>query len=179
MKPALRFLLPLAVLAGLVVLLGAALLRPSATSASAAALVGQPAPALRLPRLDAPGETLARDDLLGRPWLLNVWASWCAPCLEELPALTALATTQRVRLVGLNYKDRPDAAGAWLARHGNPYAAHLADPDGRAGIDWGVVGVPETFVIDRNGVVRFKHSGPLTEAVIRERIAPLLETLGG
>lgn len=173
-----RFWLPLALFAGLVVLLAAAL-RPAGAPAGSAAMVGQAAPALSLPRLDEPRAPMSRDDLLGKPWVLNVWASWCAPCSEELPALKALVASREVRLVGLNYKDRDAPAAAWLARHGNPYAATLVDVDGRAGLEWGVVAVPETFVIDRDGIVRFKHSGVLTEALVRERIVPLLESLGG
>jgi cytochrome c biogenesis protein CcmG, thiol:disulfide interchange protein DsbE len=173
-----RFWLPLAVFGGLVVLLAAAL-RPAGAPAGSAPMVGQAAPAFRLARLDAPQDAMSRDDLLGKPWVLNVWASWCAPCQEELPALKTLAASRGVRLVGLNYKDHDAQATAWLARHGNPFAATLVDADGRAGVDWGVVAVPETFVIDRDGIVRFKHSGVLTEAMVRERIVPLLESLGG
>ncbi|MGA0610917.1 DsbE family thiol:disulfide interchange protein [Caldimonas sp. KR1-144] len=173
-----RFWLPLLAFAALVALLAAALWRPPAPPGGAA-MVGQPAPTLRLARLDAPQRSLGRDDLLGRPWVLNVWASWCAPCRQEMPALKALAATGHVPVVGLNHKDEAAQASAWLAREGDPFVANLVDADGHAGLEWGVVAVPETFVIDRDGIVRFKHSGVLTEALVRERLLPLLESLGG
>jgi cytochrome c biogenesis protein CcmG/thiol:disulfide interchange protein DsbE len=141
-------------------------------------LIDRPAPAFSLPRLDDPGKSIRREDLLGKVWVLNVWASWCAPCQQEHPLVIDLAKRTRVPVYGLNYKDQPGNARAWLQRLGDPYAATLIDFDGRVGIDWGVYGVPETFVIDTKGQVRYKHIGPLTEQAVRERIEPLLKQLG-
>ncbi len=142
--------------------------------------VGKPAPAFRAPVLGEPGAVRTRDDMLGRVWVLNVWASWCAPCRAEHPLLVAYARQPgAATLVGLNYKDKPDAATRWLAQLGNPYLATLVDADGRIGIDYGVYGVPETFVIDRQGIVRLKHVGPLTPEAMRDKIVPLLRQLNG
>ena len=111
----------------------------------------------------------------GRVWLLNVWASWCAACREEHPVLVELAKSGVVTIVGLNYKDEPEAARAWLARFGNPYVTSAADRDGKVGIDYGVYGVPETYLIDAEGVIRFKQIGPVTPRIVEERIRPLLQ----
>jgi cytochrome c biogenesis protein CcmG, thiol:disulfide interchange protein DsbE len=140
-------------------------------------LIDKPAPAFDLAQLHDPQLRLAREDMRGRVWLLNVWASWCGACREEHPLLVALARQQVVPILGLNYKDqRPDALG-WLQRWGNPYERSLSDVDGRVGIDYGVYGVPETFVIDRQGVIRFKQIGPLTDEVLRRQILPLVREL--
>ena len=172
-----RALLPLAVFVVLVGFLAAGLGGKPRELPSA--LLDRPAPAFSLAVLSAqaPPATLSRDDLRGQVWVLNVWASWCAACGEEMPALIDFARQSRVPVYGLNYKDQPDAAMRWLARHGNPYRQSLRDDDGRVGIDFGVYGVPETFVIDRQGVVRFKHVGVLTAQVIDSQIAPLLRQL--
>jgi cytochrome c biogenesis protein CcmG/thiol:disulfide interchange protein DsbE len=140
-------------------------------------LVGKPAPAFQLPRLDDPAQTVGRDDLLGKVWMLNVWASWCAPCREEHPLVIDIARRKLVPVYGLNYKDQTQAARGWLANLGDPYTATLVDANGRVGIDFGVYGVPETFIIDRQGVIRYKHTGPLTVEVVRKRIEPLLKEL--
>lgn len=172
---ALRFLLPLALFAAIVLFLGVGLgLNPREVPSP---LIGKPAPAFKLPRLDDASRTLSRDDMLGKVWMLNVWASWCAPCREEHPLVVDIARRGLVPVYGLNYKDKPAAAAGWLASLGNPYRATLVDADGRAGIDFGVYGVPETFIIDRQGIVRLKHTGPLTPEVVRERIEPLLKEL--
>jgi cytochrome c biogenesis protein CcmG/thiol:disulfide interchange protein DsbE len=112
-------------------------------------------------------------------WVLNVWASWCGPCREEHPHIVAFARAKRVPLVGLNYKDTRNDALGWLKEFGNPYDVSLSDLDGRVGIDFGVYGVPETFVIDKGGVIRFKHIGPLTPEVLNTQIVPLLKELNG
>jgi cytochrome c biogenesis protein CcmG/thiol:disulfide interchange protein DsbE len=130
-------------------------------------------------RLDDPARPLRREELLGRVWLLNVWASWCSACRDEHPLLLALARRKQVALIGLDYKDTRPGGMAWLRVMGNPYEASLFDPEGRLGLDFGVYGVPETFVIDKAGVVRFKHVGALTPEVVRERIEPLLRQLNG
>lgn len=173
----LKFLLPLGVFLGLVAFLAAGLkLNPREVPSP---LIDKPAPAFSLTQLENPAQTIRRDDLLGKVWMLNVWASWCVACRQEHPLLVKFAQSKLLPIYGLNYKDsRPDGL-QWLARFGNPYDASLFDQDGRVGIDWGVYGVPETFIIDRQGVVRFKHIGPLTPDVIRSRIEPLVRKLNG
>lgn len=139
-------------------------------------LIGKPVPALTLSALHEGGTPLRTADWPGRVTLLNVWASWCAPCREEQPALMALARRHPgVRFAGLNYKDDGAAARRWLAQLGDPFAEIGADADGRAGIELGVYGVPETFVVDAQGRILFKHVGPLTDEVIARRIEPLLK----
>ena len=140
-------------------------------------LIGKPAPDFRLPRLDDPARTLGRDDLKGQVWLLNVWASWCVSCRVEHPLLVELARAKVVPMVGLNYKDKPEEARAWLAQLGDPYSVSIMDREGRIGIDFGVYGVPETFVIDRNGSVRYKHIGPVTSEVLQTKLLPLVRDL--
>ncbi|MCW7538570.1 DsbE family thiol:disulfide interchange protein [Aquabacterium sp. A7-Y] len=177
MTKRLRFVLPLGLFALLVGLLWRGLaLDPRALPSP---LIDKPAPAFALARLDDPDRMLRRDDLRGRVWLLNVWASWCAACLEEHATLIALSHSQAVPLIGLNYKDQRPQALAWLGRHGNPYASSVFDPDGRVGRDFGVYGVPETFVIDKEGRVRLRHAGPLTPEFVESRLRPLLEQLDG
>lgn len=168
--------LPLALFVALAVLLGVGLgLNPREVPSP---FIGKPAPAFRLPALGDDARLLTNADWQGRPWVLNVWASWCAPCRDEHALLVELVKEQpSLVLVGLNYKDDPRNADEWLRRLGNPYAATARDADGRASIDWGVYGVPETFVIDRAGIVRYKHVGPLTRAVWAGRIQPLLKQL--
>ncbi len=171
----LKFLLPLAMFAAIVAFLAVGLgLNPREVPSP---LIGKPAPAFALPRLDDPTQKVSREDLLGQVWMLNVWASWCAPCREEHPLVIDIARRQLVPVYGLNYKDAGPAARSWLASLGNPYRANLVDADGRVGIDFGVYGVPETFIIDRQGVIRLKHVGPLTPDVVRKRIEPLLKEL--
>ncbi len=137
-------------------------------------LIGKPAPPFDLPTLHAPETRLSAADFQGRSTLVNVWASWCVACRDEHAVLLRLADTKRVRVLGLNYKDRRDDALDWLSRHGNPYDQTIVDADGRAAIDWGVYGVPETFLVDAAGVIRYKHVGPLTWALIEDGIFPLL-----
>ena len=142
-------------------------------------LVDKPAPAFVLPQLDNPAVKIAAEQMKGQVWVLNVFASWCTPCLAEHPLVTELAREQGIKLIGLNYKDRTEDAKAWLARHGNPYATTLVDSDGRVGIDYGVYGVPETFVVDKQGVIRFKQIGPITPQALQEKILPLVKKLNG
>ena len=171
----LRFLIPLALFVALAWFLYAGLsLNPREVPSP---LIGKPAPAFALPRLDDPTQTVKREDLLGKVWVMNVWASWCAPCREEHPLVVAFARERKVPVIGLNYKDRPGDARTWLERLGNPYAATLIDFDGKVGIDFGVYGVPETFVIDAQGIVRFKHVGALTPQVISQKLEPVLKQL--
>ena len=173
----LRFLIPLAVFFGLVAFLAAGLkLNPKEVPSP---LIGKSAPSFALSRLDNANVTVRSSELLGRVWILNVWASWCAACREEHPLLVAFAKKSSVPVYGLNYKDDRAAGLRWLGNFGNPYAASLFDQDGRVGIDFGVYGVPETFVMDKQGVIRFKHIGPLTPEVLRTNIEPLLRELHG
>jgi cytochrome c biogenesis protein CcmG, thiol:disulfide interchange protein DsbE len=173
----LRFLVPLALFVVLVGFLARGLsLDPREVPSP---LIGKPAPGFALTRLDDEARVVRREDMLGKVWILNVWASWCAACRDEHPHLLDFARTKQAPLVGLNYKDtRRDGLG-WLARFGDPYDMSLFDADGRVGIDFGVYGVPETFVIDKQGVVRFKQIGPVTPEVLRNRIVPLLKELNG
>jgi len=173
----LRFIIPLAIFLVLVVFLATGLkLDPHKVPSP---LIGKAAPAFKLPRLDDSAQVINRDSMIGKPWVLNVWASWCGPCREEHPHIVAFARTKQVALIGLNYKDARNDAQAWLKEFGNPYDVSLSDLDGRVGIDYGVYGVPETFVIDRGGVIRFKHIGPLTPEVLNTQIVPLLKELNG
>lgn len=172
----LRFLIPLALFVVLAGFLAVGLkLDPREVPSP---LIGKDAPAFSLPRLDDPARMIRRDELLGRVYVLNVWASWCTPCRAEHPLIVDFAKRSNVPVYGLNYKDKRDAAQAWLQQLGDPYLATLVDADGRAGIDFGVYGVPETFVVDAKGVIRYKHIGPLTENAIRTQLEPLLKDLG-
>jgi cytochrome c biogenesis protein CcmG/thiol:disulfide interchange protein DsbE len=170
-----RFKLPLAIFLALAILLAAGLSRDPRRLPSAR--VGKPAPAIDLPLLEDPQRRLQTDTLRGQVWLLNVWASWCAPCREELPVLQDAARRDGVALYGLNYKDQDEAARTMLRRHGNPYRASAVDGDGRVGIDYGVYGVPETFVIDREGLIRLRHPGPVTPEIWRNELLPLVRSL--
>ena len=190
-----RFLWPLVGFVVLVVLLAVGLrLNPRDVPSP---LVGKPAPAFALPRLDTPDKEFSPREMLGEVWLLNVWASWCVSCRQEHPVLVELAKRQTVPLVGLNYKEvRGDGAidsdkmapgdekrmvieraAGWLRKHGDPYTLSVLDVDGRVGIDYGVYGVPETYVIDKAGIIRMKHTGPITPEVFSGRILPLLAEL--
>ena len=140
-------------------------------------LIDKPAPAFSLPTLDAPEQRISAQDLRGKVWILNVWASWCVACQYEHPLLVEFSRAGLVPIYGLNYKDKRDAAQAWLGKWGNPYARSLSDTDGLVGIDFGVYGVPETFVIDKEGVIRFKQIGPVTPEVLRDTIVPLVRKL--
>lgn len=143
-------------------------------SAIPSPLIGKPAPALTLPELPLPESRIAVDALRGRPYVLNVWGSWCVSCRVEHPVITELAKSGAL-VVGYNYKDTPEDASRWLAQFGNPFALVVQDADGQAALNWGIYGAPETFVIDAEGIVRFKHIGPLTPDIVQDRIRPLLE----
>jgi cytochrome c biogenesis protein CcmG/thiol:disulfide interchange protein DsbE len=160
-------------------------------------LIGKPAPAFRLAQVAAPEQSFGVADLKGQVWLLNVWASWCVACRQEHPVLVALAKEKVVPIVGLNYKEvrgdggidarklSPEAertmaierARQWLASHGDPYTTSVLDLDGRVGIDFGVYGVPETFLIDKQGVIRHKQIGPVTPEAWRDTLLPKIRTL--
>jgi cytochrome c biogenesis protein CcmG/thiol:disulfide interchange protein DsbE len=169
-----RYLIPLAVFVLMAGFLAVGLkLNPREVPSP---LVGKPAPAFELPQLRDPVVKMTVAQMKGQVWVLNVFASWCTPCLAEHPYVTQLAK-QGVKVVGLNYKDKAEDATNWLRKHGDPYAAIVVDADGRAGIDWGVYGVPETFVIDKQGVIRHKQIGPITPQALREEILPALAKL--
>ncbi|WP_082306024.1 DsbE family thiol:disulfide interchange protein [Achromobacter piechaudii] len=170
-----RFLLPLAVFMAMAVFLAMGLSRDPRAVPSA--MIDKPAPPINLPVLLSPGERLDVEALRGKVWLLNVWASWCGPCKDELPVLREAAQRHAIPLYGLNYKDKPEDAAAWLARNGNPYVASASDMDGRVGIEYGVYGVPETFVIDGAGRIRHKQLGLITPEIFKARILPIIEAL--
>jgi cytochrome c biogenesis protein CcmG/thiol:disulfide interchange protein DsbE len=140
-------------------------------------LIGKNAPPFELPRLDDPARSFTQKEMLGSVWVLNVWASWCPPCLVEHPVVTEIARS--VPVVGLNYKDAREDALPWLARNGDPYRLSVYDAKGRIAIDYGVYGVPETYVIDQKGVIRYKHIGPLTPEVAQQKLLPKVKELRG
>ena len=190
-----RFLWPLIGFVVLVVLLAVGLkLDPRDVPSP---LVGKPAPQFSLARIDTPEQTFSPKDMLGKVWLLNVWSTWCVSCRQEHPVLVEMAKSKTVTLIGLNYKDvRGDGeldsdkmapevekllalkrANSWLNKHGNPYALSVLDLDGRVGIDYGVYGVPETYIIDKAGIIRMKHTGPISPDVFSGTILPLVAEL--
>ncbi len=170
-----KFLLPLFVFAGLLALFFSGLGQDPSIVPSP--LVNRPAPEFNLPSLDAGEEGLKTADLVGTPTLVNFFASWCLPCKVEHPLLVQLQKEGRVRVVGINYKDEPEKARHWLAERGNPYDRIGADRSGRVAIDWGVYGVPESYLVDPNGRIRWKHVGVLTPDDWQEDFLPLIEGL--
>ena len=170
-----RFLLPLAAFAVLVAFLAIGLTHDPRDVPSP--LVGKPAPAFTLPQLHDAAKSFSAADMKGRVWLLNVWASWCVSCREEHPVLVEFAKTGQVPIIGLDYKDQVADGKQWLANLGNPYTLAVVDADGRVGIDYGVYGVPETYVIDKQGIIRMKHTGPITPESLRKKILPLVAEL--
>jgi cytochrome c biogenesis protein CcmG/thiol:disulfide interchange protein DsbE len=172
---ALRWAIPLAIFAVLLVFLAVGLTRDPREVPSP--LIGKPAPTFSLAKLHQPEQRLGTADMRGKVWLLNVWASWCVSCRVEHPILLDLSKSGVVPIVGLDYKDKPEEGKAWLAQHGDPYSVSVVDADGRVGIDWGVYGVPETFVVDKHGVIRYKHIGPVTAQALQQTILPLVREL--
>lgn len=172
-----RFILPLGIFVVLVGFLAAGLrLNPREVPSP---LIGKPAPAFKLTQLHAEHATIAPEDMKGKVWLLNVWASWCVSCRQEHPVLLDLARRGTLPIIGLDYKDERNAGMGWLREHGDPYLLSAWDRDGRVGIDYGVYGVPESFLIDKNGVIRYKHIGPLTQDAVEKKIMPLVKELNG
>lgn len=170
-----RFLLPLGIFIMLVLFLGIGLrLNPREIPSP---FIDKAAPSFKLTQLHDAAKTIAPQDMAGQVWLLNVWASWCVSCRQEHPVLMDLAKQGVVPILGLNYKDTREAGSGWLRQYGNPYQISAFDSDGRVGIDYGVYGVPETFVIDKRGVIRMKHVGPVTQQVIVEKFLPLIKEL--
>jgi cytochrome c biogenesis protein CcmG/thiol:disulfide interchange protein DsbE len=170
-----KLLIPLAVFVVLAGFLFAGLWRDPREVPSP--LIGKPAPAFTLAQLHVPATTLGTADMKGKVWLLNVWASWCVSCREEHPLLIELAKAKVVPIIGLDYKDDPTAGKRWLKDNGDPYDLSVMDRDGRVGIDFGVYGVPETFVIDKEGTIRYKQIGPITAEALEKKIIPLVREL--
>jgi cytochrome c biogenesis protein CcmG, thiol:disulfide interchange protein DsbE len=169
-----RFL-PLAVFLALVCFMAAGLgLNPREVPSPH---IGKPAPPFALPQLQQAEKMVDSQDLRGKVWLFNVWASWCTACGIEHPVLMDMARAGSIRVVGLNYKDERSKGMHWLEKNGDPYLVSAYDADGRVGLDYGVYGVPETFVIDKRGIVRLKHTGPLTDDFVRKKLLPLLAEL--
>jgi cytochrome c biogenesis protein CcmG, thiol:disulfide interchange protein DsbE len=172
-----RFLLPLGIFIVLAIFLGVGLtLKPREVPSP---FIGKPAPAFRVPQLHEESKTISPEDMRGKVWLLNVWASWCVSCREEHPVLVDLARQNLVPIYGLNYKDKREDGLAWLNDGGNPYIVSAYDREGNVGIDYGVYGVPETFVMDKLGIIRYKHIGPVTPEALRDKIIPLVKELNG
>jgi cytochrome c biogenesis protein CcmG, thiol:disulfide interchange protein DsbE len=170
-----KFAVPLILFAVLVGFLGVGLWRDPRLVPSP--LIDRPAPAFQLARLDEPGRTFSPQELRGKVWLLNTWASWCVSCRHEHPLLMALSQAGVVPIYGLNYKDDREDALDWLKQRGNPYLLNVQDRDGRVGIDYGVYGVPETYLIDKAGVIRYKQIGPLTMDSLEKTILPMARKL--
>ena len=170
-----RALIPLLAFIVLVVFLGIGLTKDPRKLPST--FIGKTAPSFVLPQLHNLDKTISPKDMLGKVWILNVWASWCVSCRAEHHVLNSMIKNNTVNLIGLNYKDEVADARAWLGRYGNPYQLSASDVEGVAGIEWGVYGVPETFVMDKKGIVRLKHTGPVTDKDIIEEIIPMIKQL--
>ena len=140
-------------------------------------LVGKAAPAFTLPQLHEPSQQFSTQDMKGKVWLLNVWASWCTACRDEHPVLMGLSRQNIVPIYGMDYKDKREDGAAWLRKHGNPYALVVSDMEGRVGIDYGVYGVPETYLIDKQGIIQYKQIGAVTPEILDEKILPLIKEL--
>ena len=172
-----RFLIPLGVFLAMIGLFYKGLsLNPREVPSP---LIDKPAPEFSLPQLEQPEVQIATKDLLGKVTLVNVWASWCVACRQEHPLLVEAAKRGEATIIGLNYKDTRVDALNWLNQLGNPYTVSAFDEDGRVGIDWGVYGVPETFLVDKKGIIRYKHIGPIDVRSWRETIIPMVRQLEG
>ena len=170
-----RYLIPLVLFGVLVVFLAIGLGRDPHEVPSP--LINKEAPHFKLTQLKDPSKSFSAEEMRGRVWLLNVWASWCFSCRDEHPLLIEYARGGAVPIYGLNYKDRPEDALAWLGELGDPYVLSVSDLDGRVGIDYGVYGAPETYLIDQQGVIRFKQIGPVTPDIWTKNILPLVQDL--
>ncbi|KXW55240.1 DsbE family thiol:disulfide interchange protein [Ferrovum sp. PN-J185] len=168
------YVIPLLVFIGLVAFMGLGLRHDPHEVPSP--LINKSAPDFTLPQLGK-SETFSPHDLLGQVWLLNVWASWCVSCRDEHPILLKFARDYSIPLIGLDYKDRPQDGEGWVTNYGNPYTKIAVDLDGRVGINYGVYGVPETYVIDKKGVIRYKQIGPITEDALKNTLLPLIKEL--
>jgi len=170
-----KFLIPLLLFIVLVVFLAIGLNRDPHEVPSP--LIDKPTPAFEIAQLSEAHQSFSPASMKGQVWILNVWASWCVACREEHPVLVDLAKSKMAPIIGLDYKDQREDALAMLAKQGNPYVLSAFDANGRVGIDYGVYGVPETYVIDKAGVIRFKHIGPLTMELLNKKIYPLISDL--
>jgi cytochrome c biogenesis protein CcmG/thiol:disulfide interchange protein DsbE len=170
-----RYLIPLVLFLVLVVFLAIGLTRNPDELPSA--LLDKPAPTFRLPQLKDPAKTFSADDMRGKVWVMNVWASWCVACRDEHQYLGGYAKSGTVPIYGLNYKDTSENALAWLEELGDPYVLSAVDADGRVGMDYGVYGAPETYLIDKSGTIRLKHVGPVTPDVWNKEFLPLVQQL--
>jgi cytochrome c biogenesis protein CcmG/thiol:disulfide interchange protein DsbE len=171
----LKYLIPLAIFLVLVIFLAIGLTRNPQELPSA--LLDKPAPIFRLPQLKQPDKTFSAEDMRGKVWMLNVWASWCVACRDEHPYLFEYQKSGAVPIYGLNYKDRPEDALGWLSELGDPYLLSAVDLDGRVAIDYGVYGAPESYIIDKSGTIRMKHVGPVMPEVWEKKILPLVQEL--
>ncbi len=170
-----RYALPLGAFLVLAIFLGVGLgLNPREVPSP---LIGKLAPQFELPQLHRAQERFSQKDMRGKVWMLNVWASWCAACRDEHPVLVALAQSGTIPIIGLNYKDKREDGIAWLERFGDPYVLSAYDEQGRIGINYGVYGVPETYVIDKQGVIRYKRIGIVTPGIVKDKILPLVSEL--
>lgn len=170
-----RYLIPLALFGVLVIFLAIGLGNDPREVPSP--LINKPAPSFQLAQLHEPTKTFSAQEMEGKVWLLNVWASWCVSCREEHPVLLDLSRKGTLPIYGLNYKDKREDGLGWLREFGDPYVLSAVDSDGRVGIDYGVYGVPESYLIDREGVIRFKQIGPVTPEVLEKKILPLAQEL--
>ncbi len=170
-----KTLIPLAIFVVLVIFLAIGLTRDPREIPSP--LIGKPAPAFTAPVLNGAGMQFSNKDMLGKVWLLNTWASWCVACRQEHPLMVELSKQKILPIIGLDYKDKDELGMQWLDRYGNPYDVSMADRDGRIGMDFGVYGVPESFLIDKTGIIRYKQIGPFTEESIRDKLLPLVKEL--
>jgi cytochrome c biogenesis protein CcmG/thiol:disulfide interchange protein DsbE len=170
-----RFVIPLVLFVVLVVFLAVGLRHDPHEVPSP--LINKPAPAFRLAQLRDPSKTFSAEEMKGKVWILNVWASWCFSCRDEHPFLLEYARSGAVPIYGLNSRDKREDALSWLGNLGDPYVLSVSDLDGRIGIDYGVYGAPETYLIDRNGVIRFKQIGPVTPDIWQDKILPLVNDL--
>ena len=175
MMKALKYIIPLAVFIALAAFFAVGLTRDPRVVPSP--FIDKPAPAFRLEQLHQPKLAFAPEEMKGKVWLLNVWASWCASCRVEHPLLVEMARNKVAPIVGLNYKDKREDAVAWLGKFGDPYQLSAWDIEGRVGIDYGVYGAPETFLIDKQGVIRYKQIGPITPEALENTILPLIRKL--
>jgi cytochrome c biogenesis protein CcmG/thiol:disulfide interchange protein DsbE len=172
MKSNWKFIVPLVLFLGVLVLFGASLDRDKATLPSP--LIGKPAPPFSLPSMSDPAVKASNSDFAGKPYAVNVWGTWCPGCLQEHGALLQIAKRNEVPMIGINWRDDTAQASLYLKRKGNPFTFNGVDPDGRTAIDWGVYGAPETFLVGEDGTVLYKHVGPLTVEVWKEKFLPFL-----
>ena len=170
-----KHLVPLAIFLVIAIFLGIGLTRDPRKLPST--FIDKPAPAFRVAQVHAPDKTFSPEDMKGQVWMLNVWASWCTACRVEHPLLVEIARSKAVPLIGLDYKDKREDALKFLEQQGDPYTLSAYDLDGRIGIDFGVYGVPETFIIDKQGVIRHKQIGPITPEALQNEILPLIAKL--